>query len=146
MILSALFLAPAPSASLDTSSLTTLELSPEEGVLGWVHGVIVGLEEGGVHSRNSLHETLEAGGDLELLEEAGSDTASGGAGETNLVIDNDGGVDGGADQGLADDVKVSLQGGGGVADRNSPVDQSRELLLQALNDLAQALELLDLNL
>merc|ERR1719384_871373 len=99
--------------------LDNLELSPEEGVLGWVHGVIVGLEEGGVHSRNSLHEALEASGDLELHEEAGSDAASGGAREVVLVIDNDGGVDGGADKGLADDVKVSLQGGGGVADRNS---------------------------
>merc|ERR1719500_2271022 len=41
--------------------LDNLELSSEEGVLSWVHGVIVGLEEGGVHSRNGFHEALEAG-------------------------------------------------------------------------------------
>merc|ERR1719320_229242 len=76
--------------------LDNLELSPEEGVLSWVHGVIVGLEEGGVHSRNSLNEALEAGGDLELLEKAGSDAASSGAREADLDSDNDGGVDGGA--------------------------------------------------
>merc|ERR1719500_2418170 len=41
--------------------LDNLELSSKEGILSWVHGVIVGLEEGGVHSRNGFHEALEAG-------------------------------------------------------------------------------------
>merc|ERR1712110_861472 len=62
-----------------------LELAPEEGIPGWVHDVIVCLEEGGVHSGHSLDKALEAGGDLELLEQAGGDAASGGAGEADLV-------------------------------------------------------------
>merc|ERR1719480_268855 len=94
----------------------------------------------------TVNETLVAGGDLELLEETGHDTGGGGAGEAALVIDDDRGVDAGADQGVHHDVEVSLQGGSRVADRNSPVNKSRELLLEALNGLAQALELLDLNL
>ena len=126
--------------------LDNLKLSSEESVLGWVHDIPVSLEQSSVDSGNSLHKTLKGGRDLELLEEAGNDGSGGGSGKADLVIDNDGGVDVGAHQSLAHDVIVGLQRGGRVADRHSPVNQTGELLLQSLDGLAQALELLDLNL
>ena len=46
----------------------------------------------------------------------------------NLVADDDRAVDGGADEGLYEDVKVGLSWGGGVADRDSHVVQTREVL------------------
>jgi hypothetical protein len=55
------------------------ELSPEEGVLVHVHLVSVHLQQVQVHSRDGLDETIKGGGDLELLEEAGHDAASGGS-------------------------------------------------------------------
>merc|ERR1719282_121698 len=102
--------------------LDNLELSSEESVPAHVHHVAVSLQEAGVDSRNSLDETLEGGRNLELLEETGDDTTGGGSAQTNLIVDNDGGVDAGAHQLLAHDVVVSLEGGGGVADWDSPVD------------------------
>merc|ERR1719273_1441008 len=83
---------------------------------------------------------------LELLEQAGDDAASGGPGEANLVVDDDGGVDGGADQGVADDVKVGLIGGGGVAHGDPHVHKAGEVSLQALDDLREGLQVLDLDL
>merc|ERR1712002_1445621 len=54
-----------------------------------------------------LHQSLGL-----LLEDTGSDTASGGSGEANLVTDDDGTVDAGPNQGLHKGVEVSLGGGG----------------------------------
>merc|ERR1711936_287906 len=91
------------------------ELTPEERILGWVHCVLVHLQQVQVDAGDSLDETLERGVDLELLEQTGDDAAGGGPGESDLVVDDDGGVDGGADQGVADDVEVSLVGSSRVA-------------------------------
>merc|ERR1719391_1516412 len=126
--------------------LDNLKLSSEQGILGSIHDIPVSLEEAGIDSWDSLNKSFKGGRDLELLEEAGHDTSSGGSGKTNLVIDNDGGVDGSSNKLLTDDVIVCLQWRSRVADWDSPVDESWELLLEPLNDLAQALELLDLNL
>merc|ERR1712003_317755 len=76
--------------------LDNLKLSPEEGVLVGVHLVPVHLEQGEVHARDSLHQTLVGGAELELFEHACSHTGGGGTGETNLVIEDDWGVDGGS--------------------------------------------------
>merc|ERR1712241_1553256 len=86
------------------------------------------------------------GRNLELLVEARDDTASGGSGQTNLVIDNDGSVDAGAHQGVDNDVKVSLQRSTRVAHGHPHVEQAGVLLLQLLNMGAQGLDVLDLNL
>merc|ERR1719516_153693 len=131
---------------LGNKLLDNLKFSSEQSILGHVHLVSVSLQKAGIDSGNSLNKTFKGGRDLELLEEGCNNASSGGSGETDLVVDNDWSVDGGSNQGLADDVVVSLQGRGGVADRNSPVNKSWELLLKSLNNLAQALELLDLNL
>ena len=81
----------------------------------------------------------------------------------NLVADDDGSVDGCAHEARRDDVEVCLGGGRGVADRHSSdghgigtshyttkqqphVDQARVLLLDSLHGLAEALELLHLEL
>merc|ERR1719336_2289849 len=90
--------------------------------------------------------TLEGGVDLELFEEAGDDAGGGGPGETDLVVDDDGRVDAGADQVLADRVKVGDAGGSGVADGNPEVDKAREGLLQSLDHIVQGLQVLDLAL
>jgi len=95
---------------LSNKLLDNLKLSSEKGVLGLVHDILVSLEDSGIEAGDSLNETLVAGGDLELLEETGHDTGRGGAGEANLVIDDDRGVDAGADQGVHHDVKVSSRG------------------------------------
>ena len=123
-----------------------LKLSPEEGILLGVHGVSVHLEQVKIDSRNSLHKTFKGGIDLELLEEAGNDTAGGGSGEANLVIDNDRGVDVGAHKSLADGVEVHLIGGSGVADRHPDVGEARELLLGGLHDGTEGLHVSNLNL
>merc|ERR1712186_249533 len=123
-----------------------LKLSSEEGVLARVHLLSVHLEQGKVHAGDSLNQTLERGRNLELLVEARDDTASGGSGQTNLVIDNDGSVDAGAHQGVDNDVKVSLQRSTRVAHGHPHVDQARVLLLQLLNMGAEGLDVLDLNL
>merc|ERR1711990_603582 len=136
----------AVSSKISNQLLDDLELSTEESVLVGVHLVSVHLEERQVHAGNSLNETLEGGGDLELLVEASGDAAGGGPGETDLVVDDDGGVDGGSDQGADHDVEVSLQGSSGVADGNSPVNQAGVLLLQALDGGAEGLDALHLDL
>merc|ERR1719220_1868495 len=82
---------------------------------------------------------------MELLEQAGDDAAGGGPGEANLVVDDDGGVDGGADQGVADDVEVCLVGSRRVADRDSHVNEAREVSLQAFDHFGEGLQVLDLN-
>ena len=46
----------------------------------------------------------------------------------NLVADDDWAVDGGADEGLDEDVEVGLSGGGGVADGDPHVVQAGEVL------------------
>ena len=46
----------------------------------------------------------------------------------NLVADDDRAVDGGAHEGLYEDVKVGLSWGGRVAHRDSHVVQTREVL------------------
>merc|ERR1719411_726528 len=96
----------AVSSKISNQLLDDLELSSEESVLVGVHLVPVHLEEGQVHAGNSLDETLEGGGDLELLVEAGGDAAGGGPGEADLVVDDDWGVDGGSHQGADHDVEV----------------------------------------
>merc|ERR1719411_1750205 len=136
----------AVSSKISNQLLDDLELSSEESVLVRVHLVSVHLEERQVHAGNSLNETLEGGGDLELLVEAGGDAAGGGPGKTDLVVDDDGGVDGGSHQGADHDVEVSLQGSSGVADGNSPVNQAGVLLLQALDGGAEGLDALHLDL
>merc|ERR1712061_311692 len=96
--------------------LDNLKFSSEKRILLGVHGVPVHLQEAKVDSRDSLHKTFKGSIDLELLEEAGNDTAGGGSGEANLVIDNDGGVDVGAHKSLANDIKVHLIRSSRVAD------------------------------
>merc|ERR1711884_275317 len=123
-----------------------LELSSEQRILLRVHVVPVHLEEVQVDSRHSLHETLEGGVDLELFEEAGNHTASGGSGESDLVVDDDGSVDVGSDQSLADGVEVHLVGGSRVTDGNSDQLQPGEVLLGLLHDSVESLQLLHLNL
>jgi len=82
---------------------------------------------------------------LEFSEQAGGDAASGGARKADLAIDNDGAVDIGANQSVTKGVKVSFQRSGRVADRNTVVGQFRILLLQALNDVMKADNLLNFN-
>ena len=53
----------------------------------------------------------------------------------NLVADDDWAVDGGAYEGLHEDVKVGLSWGGGVADRDSHVVQTREVLQRNCGDV-----------
>merc|ERR1719282_1154853 len=131
---------------LTNQLLDNLELSSEESVLALVHHVLVSLEDAGIDAGHSLNQTLVAGRDLELFEETGDDTGSGGSAQTNLIVDDDRGVDAGANQGVAHDVEVRLLGGSRVADRDPPVNQTRILLLQTLNHLAQTLQFLNLNL
>jgi len=121
------------------------EFSSEEGILGHVHLVSVHLEEIKVDSRNSLNKAFIRGSKLEFSEEAGGNTSSGGSGETNLAVNNDGAVDSGSLEGLADIVEVSLSGSSRVADGDSHVDKSGELLLKTLNDLGKGGKLLDFN-
>ena len=100
-------------------------------------------------------QNLKGCRDLELLEDAGSNAASGGPREShltirtklphlskletespkfdnyenvNLVADDDWAVDGGADEGLDEDVKVGLSRGGRVADGDPHVVQAGEVL------------------
>merc|ERR1719309_9129 len=122
------------------------ELASEEGILGHVHLVSVHLQEVEVDSGNGLDETLVGGGELELSEEAGGDASGGGSGQTDLAVDDDGAVDGGALEGLADGVEVGLDGGGGVAHGDPHVDKSGELLLESLDNLGEGDELLDFDL
>ena len=131
---------------LSNKLLDDLELSSEEGILGHVHLVPVHLEEVEVDSGNGLDESLVAGSELELPEEAGSNAAGGRSGKTNLAVDNDGAVDSGALQSLAHIVEVRLGGSSRVADGDSHVDKSGELLLESLDDKGEGGELLDLNL
>merc|ERR1719339_523886 len=63
--------------------------------------------------------------------------------ESDLVGHNDWGVDGGADQGVADDVEVCLQRGGRVADRNTPVNEAGEVSLGSLHGFREGLQLLN---
>merc|ERR1711990_589220 len=121
------------SSKLSNKLLDDLELSSEESVLVGVHLISVHLEESEVHTGNSLHQTFIRGGQLELFEHAGGHTGGGCSGETDLVVENDGSVDGGAHQGVAQSVEIFLQGRGGVADGNSHVNQSWKLLLQTLH-------------
>merc|ERR1719507_2367451 len=134
------------SAKISHKLLDDLELSSEESILVGVHLVSVHLEERQVHAGHSLDESLEGGGDLELLVEAGSDAASGGPGETDLVVDDDGSVAGGSHKGADHDVEVSLQGSSGVAHGNSPVNQAGVFLLQSLDSGAESLDALHLDL
>merc|ERR1719500_771409 len=134
------------SAKISYKLLDDLELSSEESILVRVHLVSVHLEERQVHAGHSLDESLEGGGDLELLVEAGGDAASGGPGETDLVVDDDGSVDGGSHKGADHDVEVSLQGSSGVAHGNSPVNQAGVFLLQSLDGGAEGLDALHLDL
>merc|ERR1712020_322866 len=122
------------------------ELTPEERILGGVHCVLVHLQQVQVDAGDGLDEALERGVDLELLEQARNDAAGGGPGESDLVVDDDGGVDGGADQGVADDVEVSLVGSSRVADGDPHVHKAGEVGLQAFNGLGEGLQVLDLNL
>ena len=72
----------AISAEAGQKLLVHRELTPEEGVLGGVHGEPVHLKQGQVNTGHGLDEALEGGGDLEFLEHAGGHTD--GAGETDL--------------------------------------------------------------
>ena len=65
---------------------------------------------------------------------------------TYLAIDNDGGVDVGADEGAGDGVEVGLEGRGRVAHGDAVVGQLGEGLLQALDHGVQGQDLLDLDL
>merc|ERR1711917_65572 len=121
--------------------LDHLKLTSEEGILGPVHP-----EEVQVDTGDGLDESLVGGGQLELSEEAGGHAAGGGSGETDLAVDNDGAVDGGALQSLAKSVEVSLSGGSRVADGDPLVDQAGELLLEPLNDQGEGGQFLDLHL
>merc|ERR1719507_979341 len=108
--------------------LDHLKLPAEQGVLLHVHRIAVHLQQVQVHTRDSLYEALEGSVDLELLEETGSNAASGGPGQANLVVEDDRGVDGAAHHGGGDGVKVNLVGGGGVANGHPDVHQAGELL------------------
>jgi len=86
---------------LSTELLDDLKLTSEEGILGHIHLVSVHLEEVKVDTGNGLNKALIGGSQLEFSEETGGNTASGGSGKTDLAIDNDGGVDSRALEGLA---------------------------------------------
>ena len=138
-----------PLGSLTVSQLShqlldDLEFTSEEGILVHVHLVSVHLEKVKVDTGNGLNKTLVGGSQLELSEEAGSNTSSGGSGQTNLTVDNDGAVDSRALEGLANIVEVTLSGGGRVAHGDSHVHQAGELLLQALNGRGESLQVSDL--
>merc|ERR1719318_875806 len=94
----------------------------------------------------TVSTTFKGGVDLELLEEAGDDAGGGGPGEADLVVDDDRGVDAGADQVLADRVEVGDAGGSGVADGDPEVNKAGEGLLQSLDDIVQGLQVLHLDL
>merc|ERR1719154_572190 len=127
MILSALFLTPSPFFSLATSSLTTSN-SPLKRV-----------------SFSGFILYWEWCRHLEFLEQTSCNTSSGCSRETNLVIDDDGGVDCSSDQGLADSVKICFIRSCRVADWHSPVNKSREFLLQTLDDFTEAFQFLNFN-
>merc|ERR1719228_2365602 len=97
-----------------------------------------------VDTRNRLNKSLKGGVDLELFEQAGDDTSSGGPGEADLVVDDDGGVDTSSDEVFADCVKVGNAGGSGVANWNPEVDKTWERLLQSLDHSLQGLQILNL--
>ena len=59
---------------------------------------------------------------------------------TNLTVDDDGGIDVGAEERLDDGVEVGLEGGGRVADGDAVVGQPGELLLHALHHRVQSLK------
>jgi hypothetical protein len=126
--------------------LDHFEFAPEEGVLGGVDGVLVHAEEVHVDSGNGLDEAFVGGGELELAEKARADAAGGGAAETDLAVDDNGGVDVGAEESVADGVKVLLQGSGRVAHRDPVVGESGECLLDLLDDVVEGLDGLDLDL
>ena len=65
--------------------LDDLELSAEEGVLGLVDLVLVHPQELEVDAGHGLDEALVGGGELELAEEAGAHGPGGGAGEADLL-------------------------------------------------------------
>merc|ERR1719193_938488 len=131
---------------LSNQLLDDLKLASEEWVLGHVHLVPVHFEQVKVDTGNSLNQSLVGSSQLELPEEAGGNTASGGPGETDLAVDNDGAVDSRALQGLAHSVKVRLCWGSRVAHRDPHVDKAGVFLLQALDHLGKGEELLNLNL
>jgi len=122
------------------------EFATEEGVLVLFQFVLVHAQEVEVHAGNGLDQAFERGVQLEFAEKAGGNAAGGGAGKTDLAIDNDGAVDVGAEDGLAQGVEVTLQGGGGVADRDAVVGEAGELLLQLLDDVMKGDHFLDLDL
>ena len=64
----------------------------------------------------------------------------------NLVIEDDGSVDGSSHQGVTQGVKVLLEGRGGVTHWNPHVDEAGELLLETLDDIVKSDNGLDLNL
>merc|ERR1719293_221903 len=140
------FFASLPPFSFSSRARTTGNSPLKRGSFSGVHGVLVHLEQVQVHSWNSFDEALKGCVDLELLEEAGNHAASGGPGEADLVGHDDGGVDGGADQGVADDVGVGLQGRGRVAHRNTPMNQAGEIFLCLQHSFGEGCQLLDLDL
>merc|ERR1719195_907643 len=123
-----------------------LKLSPEQCVLVGVHLVPVHLEQGEVHARHGLHQPLIRGRQLELFEHTSCHTGSGGSGQSHLIIENDGGVDGCSHKCVAQSVKILLQGRCRVANRDPHVNQTRKLLLESLNDIMEGDNGLDLNL
>merc|ERR1719284_1310112 len=103
------------------------------------------LEQRQVHARNSLNQTFKGSRNLEFFVHADCYTSSSGSGETNLVIDNDGSVDGSSDKSADNDVIVSLKRSSRVADWNSHVNQAWVLLLKFLNVGTEGLDILDFN-
>merc|ERR1719322_2065628 len=133
------------SSKFSNKLLDDLKLSSEESIFVRVHLVSVHLEQRQVHARNSLNKTFKRSRNLEFLVKADRNTASGGSGETNLVIDNDGSVDGSSNKSADNDVIVSLKRSSRVADWNSHVNQSWVLLLEFLNVSTECLDILDFN-
>merc|ERR1711890_140746 len=126
--------------------LDDLKFSSEQGVFAWVHLVPVHLEELKVDSGNGLNQSFEASSELELSEKAGNDASGGGAGKTNLTVDDDGGVDGSSLEGVADGVEVSFVRGGRVAYGNSVVGEAGIGFLHFLNNVVKGHHFLDFNL
>merc|ERR1712106_128836 len=126
--------------------LDNFKFTSEKRILGGIHCVSVHLEQIKIDSRNSLHQTLKRGIDLEILEKTSNNTSGCSSGKANLVTDNDRGIDRSSNKGLAHNVEISLQRCSRVADWNSHVDKSREFFFKSFDSIAKSFEVFDFNL
>jgi len=95
------------------------ELSSEQGILLHVHLVGVHLQEVQVEAGHNLQKTREGIFDLIFSEETGDDAPSGGPGEPDLAVDDDGSVELCSCQSPGEKIVVIVCGRARVADRNA---------------------------